>query len=448
MAKLISTEILRYHLEKLKAAFVPAEAGKGLSTNDFTDADKARLDSIPEKTLSGATITLDQTSFSWTGEPQCPEIESVRIGEETLTENVDYVNLTTEAIEPGTYAVALLGIGQYGGQASQGWEIGRVASNLTADSDTVAFKGEFGEVATFEFNLAEDAEVHLTNEGEQFVTAELQGHSVKLTSVAKGDAVVKLSTDATDHCEASELLIHVHVQTLSVYSWTEIAEIAAAGQASAKFALGDQRELKIGEDTYHAEIIDFDHDDLDQTDAKYSDETYNSGSKKAAITFLLRELYDDDWKYCSEGEGKNNWEISALRTTAFARWKANIDPDCTGAIRTVTKRTGKYSKDDQVWTTTTTADQLFALSGIEMGESINTEAVEGSAYAQTIDKKRQSLDGSITEYWLRSPCWDPKYTGTGLWEITLGAFCVDTEGELRCGRAGDEYLGVDLAFCI
>ena len=56
MAQYLNYEGLEYYDGKLKEKLVPKETGKGLSTNDFTDADKAKLDSIAE----GANkITID-----------------------------------------------------------------------------------------------------------------------------------------------------------------------------------------------------------------------------------------------------------------------------------------------------------------------------------------------------------------------------------------------------
>ena len=44
--KIVTLEILEYFFAKLKAKFVVQEAGKGLSSNDFTAELKKKLDSI------------------------------------------------------------------------------------------------------------------------------------------------------------------------------------------------------------------------------------------------------------------------------------------------------------------------------------------------------------------------------------------------------------------
>ena len=44
--KIVTWEILEYYHAKVKAAFVGKETGKGLSTNDFTDALKEKLEGL------------------------------------------------------------------------------------------------------------------------------------------------------------------------------------------------------------------------------------------------------------------------------------------------------------------------------------------------------------------------------------------------------------------
>ena len=46
--KVVTLEGLAYFLSKLREIFVGKEDNKGLSQNDFTDADKEKLDAIPE----------------------------------------------------------------------------------------------------------------------------------------------------------------------------------------------------------------------------------------------------------------------------------------------------------------------------------------------------------------------------------------------------------------
>ena len=43
-------------------------------------------------------------------------------------------------------------------------------------------------------------------------------------------------------------------------SWADIATVSEAGEAVNYFAVGDEKELQIGSETYHVQILDFDHD--------------------------------------------------------------------------------------------------------------------------------------------------------------------------------------------
>lgn len=66
--KVVTLEGLDYFLSKLREIFVGKEDGEGLSQNDFTDADKAKLDSIQENAeentidvirVNGSTVNPD-----------------------------------------------------------------------------------------------------------------------------------------------------------------------------------------------------------------------------------------------------------------------------------------------------------------------------------------------------------------------------------------------------
>ena len=52
--KVVTLEGLDYFLTKLREIFVGKEDGEGLSQNDFTDEDKAKLDSVQENAEANA----------------------------------------------------------------------------------------------------------------------------------------------------------------------------------------------------------------------------------------------------------------------------------------------------------------------------------------------------------------------------------------------------------
>ena len=66
--KVVTLEGLDYFLTKLREIFVGKEDGEGLSQNDFTDEDKAKLDSVQENAevnvidvirVNGSTVNPD-----------------------------------------------------------------------------------------------------------------------------------------------------------------------------------------------------------------------------------------------------------------------------------------------------------------------------------------------------------------------------------------------------
>lgn len=71
--------------------------------------------------------------------------------------------------------------------------------------------------------------------------------------------------------------------------WADIAQAAAEGEASTLWNLGDTKTFAIGSTAYTAMIVGFDFHALRNTDTEY-DTTYNNSSKKAAITFIVKEL--------------------------------------------------------------------------------------------------------------------------------------------------------------
>lgn len=63
LKKFLDYEGLKKVFNLIKANFVGKEAGKGLSSNDFTDSEKEKLDNlIPVEVFQGATDATDGTS--------------------------------------------------------------------------------------------------------------------------------------------------------------------------------------------------------------------------------------------------------------------------------------------------------------------------------------------------------------------------------------------------
>ena len=86
-------------------------------------------------------------------------------------------------------------------------------------------------------------------------------------------------------------------------SWSEIFASESNGTYSTKYTIGDYKEVEIDGNTYKAQIVDMDVDELAD----------NSGNH-AKITWLLKELYTD--RHCMHSITGNNggWATSEMRS--------------------------------------------------------------------------------------------------------------------------------------
>lgn len=76
--------------------------------------------------ISGATVTLSESTFIWNGSEHAPTVTAVKLGETNLTEGTDYtVNTIDNQTNVGTYTVMVTGTGNYTGEATANWTIKR-----------------------------------------------------------------------------------------------------------------------------------------------------------------------------------------------------------------------------------------------------------------------------------------------------------------------------------
>lgn len=93
--------------------------------------------------IHDAAVTLEPESFTYSGDP-CEPIVTLKLGETTLVQGVDYVVTYVNNVNSGTGNVNIYGIGQYTGMVDKGFTINRVGYKLTARYT--------GEVPTKEFD--------------------------------------------------------------------------------------------------------------------------------------------------------------------------------------------------------------------------------------------------------------------------------------------------------
>lgn len=230
-------------------------------------------------------------------------------------------------------------------------------------------------------------------------------------------------------------------------AWEKIIEAAASGRASELWAVGDTKPYTIGDETYTARIIGFDHDTLDATDEKYGDASYNGGKNKAAITLEMVELTSTGYKIHSSNSYSIGWRDCAMRSSTLPTLKGLIEETVRNAIRTVVKKraqtpncdTGAYYE---------TPDELFLLSAPEYNRVNagwnNNFPQEGTPYAyytagNSLAKKK--INGTSNDkYWTSSAA---HYQGSSYQFIY-----VNSDGTINSYDGIAMAKPIAIAFCI
>lgn len=137
-------------------------------------------------------------------------------------------------------------------------------------------------------------------------------------------------------------------------TWADIAQAAAEGEASTLWNLGDTKTFAIGSTTYTAMIVGFDFHALRNTDTEY-DTTYNNSSKKAAITFIVKELQAAKRIHSTSSSATNYNNTEMAKTTLPALYNT-LPTELQNAMRLPTyycsKGSSSTSSSTQVSTTT------------------------------------------------------------------------------------------------
>ncbi len=116
---------------------VETRGGTGDKPNKFMSCAELRVRMAENKPdLSAATVTLNQTSYDYTGAEIRPLPDSVTLGDRTLRYGVDYTVEYENNIEPGQATMILRGIVDYTGSASKTFTIHKHEFNQQTASDT------------------------------------------------------------------------------------------------------------------------------------------------------------------------------------------------------------------------------------------------------------------------------------------------------------------------
>lgn len=394
--------------------------------------------------IESAVVTLDTDSWTYDKTEHCPKVISVMFEGIPLTENRDYVVMSVPQTNAGNYNVHVLGILAYDGVANAPWRIDKAQGTISVEPQSVQITGAIGTSTTVQLTYEGDGEITLGES--EYVTLSREGNVVTVTSKQEGSGSVAITLEDGQNYKGMSVELQVTVQfrapvsdTLEENDWATIAGVAASGEAQEFWQIGDEKEITINDKTYHAQIIGFDHDDLDSSDAKYSDSSYNGGKKKAAITFQMKECLTQNYRMDETSDNSCSWRDSEMRVTTMPKIKEQFDQAAVAVMRTVTKSTAHSQTDSTIYKT---ADVLFLLCHTEVFETQgNSHPGEGTQYAFYLagnSKIKKYLSGSAAWWWLRSPSTGNSY-----------AFrVVDTGGTTSNSSATDTSGSVAAGFCV
>lgn len=293
-----------------------------------------------------------------------------------------------------------------------------------------------------------------------------------VTGVAVGSATVTITgtteSNATVSTTCTVSVVEIVSGTLDDkgFTWSALSSASQAiskGTATAladgtgykysennkDIVIGDTKSITVGEKTYLAVVIGFNHDELSTSNSKYG--TY------AGISFQLKDCLYTIAQMNSSWTTSGSWASSAMRkylnengTKADGTSDASqdciynqIESDAKNVIKQVKKVT---ATEYNATTVTSTDDYLWILSEKEVFGariySISTEFDNASNtqyiyYADTNNSKIKKLNGSSSSWWLRSPNRN-SYSDFSI---------VDSDGDAYTSAAGYAH-GVAFGFAI
>lgn len=214
-----------------------------------------------------------------------------------------------------------------------------------------------------------------------------------------GWSLTKNSTDVIDiysyEFTENTTLYASYKKLLNAYTWNEIAEISASGNAEDYFKIGDTKTITfkyIKDFTVKVAILDFNHDDL------------VSGGK-AGITFGVIEqigegISNSVLKMNDEETNVGGWNESYMRNTVLTQIYNSLEEELKTVIKTVNKQTSAGNGSSNL---VNSSDNLFLFSSNEfLGDVKDISAIEGTQYTYFKNKDNRNL-GEYAFLQLRSP---------------------------------------------
>ena len=373
-------EMLRYFANKMwrknKDTFVSKETGKSLSTNDYTNEDKNKLDNLSAEstTYSNTTSGLSATNV----QGAIDEINTELSDKSDSTHNHDSVYYTKSNVYTKTEIDTKLSTKSDSSHTHDGryYTETEIDTKLSGKSDTSHNHNDIYYTKTEIDNM-------MSGHNDSKIFSENGVHGIRYFN----NKLEVYNTDTNTWEEVSGGL------SLEDDSWDKINAIAQAGLASVAYSIGDTKSISIDGTNYNIQIYDFNHDDL------------ADGSGKAKITFGLANCLSKNYRMSGNNTTSGGWSSCELRTTLQNTILNQLPTELKSLIKTVKKKTSAGNTSSNI---NTRSDTLFLCSEVEVfGYNSVSAAGEGTQYPIFTNNnsriKKKGDTGSDCGWWERSP---------------------------------------------
>ena len=305
---------------------------------------------IQQKSMTGATVTLDRTQLTWNGAQQTVSVTGVTIDGLKLTAD-DYDVTGNQGMDIGSYQVTVTGKGNYAGTAAADWSI--LARSITASAADVTAVYD-GQPHGITVTVTEPADGAVIRYGKTEGTYDLET-SPTITDAAESPLTVYYRITAKGYEPATgKAAVTVTRADLSVTAPKPVENLVYTGSALRLITAGSVGNnagtmvyaVQNGENNpqaeeYHTEIpTAIDAGTYDVWYKAVSDENHNAaipGKITVAIgTRAVTITADSDTKtYDGTPLTKNSWKVSGL-----------AEGDTLGSVTMTGSRTEAGSSDN------------------------------------------------------------------------------------------------------
>jgi hypothetical protein len=215
--------------------------------------------------------------------------------------------------------------------------------------------------------------------------------------------------------------------SLSAYTWAQIAEISASGQAKNTFYVGDEINVSVGNEIVTFVIVGFDHDTT-------------AGGTKAGITFGMKNLMANTRIMDTDASSLYvYYDQTDLYDWLVGTVYESLPADLKGVIKTVNKKI----LSDPVGGSKDVATKLFLFSENEVGAQKYGFIAEGERYSYfatnaSRTKRLSNGSGGAAKWWTRT------VSGSG----STVRYCIIDTGGASDYEAPNNSFGVCFGFCV